>query len=203
MSESRGLASRIVGQQFGLLTVLETQPTLNSKGEASVKAWCRCACGTEKGVDPYALVRGATKSCGCDRSSYVCRSGASSTLFKGHGEIGISLWNRYRQHARERNRTFEITIEYGWDLYLRQDRRCALTGVVIEFGSLKRNPRACRPSTASLDRIDGDVGYVEGNVQWVHKRINLMRNVIPVEDFVRWCTQIADHATRSSPLPTR
>lgn len=99
------------------------------------------------------------------------------------------MWNRYIEGAKARGYAFEITIEHAWELFLAQDRRCALSGEPIAFGSLA--PRAPNPPTASLDRIDPDVGYIAGNVQWVHKTINLMRNTLSIRDFVAWCHLIA------------
>lgn len=151
--------------------------------------WCQRVRDHHDPSSPHADIGSTSRTPGI----YDSRSGPRSALFKGHGEIGASLWNRYQQHARERGRPFEITIEYGWDTYIAQDRRCALSGVEIEFGSLKRTPSAWRPCTASLDRIDPNKGYVEGNVQWVHKRVNFLRNVLPVEEFISWCAAIADY----------
>lgn len=48
-------------------------------------------------------------------------------------------------------------------------------------------------STASLDRIDSSKDYTIGNVQWIHKSINLMKNVIPQDIFVEWCVKIANN----------
>lgn len=47
--------------------------------------------------------------------------------------------------------------------------------------------------TASIDRIDNSKGYVEGNVQWVHKEINKMKFTKSDIDFVHFCTLVADH----------
>lgn len=46
--------------------------------------------------------------------------------------------------------------------------------------------------TASLDRIDSSKGYIEGNVQWVHKRINKMKLDDSDTEFIEWCRLIAD-----------
>jgi hypothetical protein len=45
--------------------------------------------------------------------------------------------------------------------------------------------------TASLDRIDSSKGYVEGNVQWVHKRINIMKNDLSDSEFIEWCRVVS------------
>ena len=83
---------------------------------------------------------------------------------------------------------FDITIEYAWDLYLNQNKECALSGLPIKF-SFTRNKN---DETASLDRIDSKLGYVEGNVQWVHKHVNMMKNVYSQKYFISICKLISN-----------
>lgn len=47
-----------------------------------------------------------------------------------------------------------------------QEMKCALTGWDIDAMTVSNN-------TASLDRINSLEGYVVGNVQWVHKMVNM------------------------------
>ncbi len=92
--------------------------------------------------------------------------------------------------AANRSLPFELTMEYAWDLYEQQKCLCALSGIPIGFGATSKNSN----TSASLDRIDNAKGYVEGNVQWVHKSINLMRNVLTVEKFIEWCKRVANNS---------
>jgi hypothetical protein len=46
-------------------------------------------------------------------------------------------------------------------------------------------------STASLDRIDSSLGYVWGNVQWVHSVINDLKSNMAQEEFISWCQKVA------------
>jgi len=84
---------------------------------------------------------------------------------------------------------FSITIEYAWDLFLKQNRKCAMSGMEINFAATGKDK-----FTASLDRIDSNEGYVDGNVQWVHKDINWMKNTFSQQHFVDMCKKVADHA---------
>jgi hypothetical protein len=83
--------------------------------------------------------------------------------------------------------TFEITKEYAWYVFEKQEGKCALSGVPLVFGTTKKG--SC--TTASLDRIDSKYGYVRGNIQWVHKTLNIMKMALSVEDFVAWCHRVA------------
>lgn len=88
--------------------------------------------------------------------------------------------------ASGRNLAIDITLEGIWDMYIGQDRKCALSGLPIYFGETG----TC-PTTASLDRIDSSKGYIKGNVQWVHKRINIMKNRFSQDEFVAFCRAVA------------
>jgi len=48
-------------------------------------------------------------------------------------------------------------------------------------------------TTASVDRIDSSIGYVMGNIQWVHKDINKMKSDFSQELFIAWCGLVASH----------
>jgi archaellum component FlaC len=73
---------------------------------------------------------------------------------------------------------------------LKQNKLCALSGLPIKFA--RANKRTSETS-ASLDRIDSTKNYVEGNVQWVHKEVNIMKNVYNQEHFIEMCKLIANN----------
>jgi hypothetical protein len=90
--------------------------------------------------------------------------------------------------AKNRGHVFEVTIEYLWELFVAQGGLCALTGACLAL-----TKKTLRPgdSVASLDRINSSVGYVPGNVQWVHPTINFMKHAMPQEQFIEWCVRVA------------
>jgi len=76
---------------------------------------------------------------------------------------------------------FDVTIEYVADLLdNKQAGLCAYTKLPISI----------RSRTASLDRKDSSKGYIEGNVQWVHKDINMMKRHYTEEYFLRLCSLV-------------
>ena len=83
-----------------------------------------------------------------------------------------------------------MRIEDAWDIFQGQGGRCALTGLKIEFGRAEHRDE----TTASLDRIDSGCGYEIGNVQWVHKYVNLMKGTLSVEEFIRFCRLVTENA---------
>lgn len=48
-------------------------------------------------------------------------------------------------------------------------------------------------TTISLDRIDSTKGYIEGNVQWVHKSVNIMKSTLTQEQFINFCKLVAEN----------
>jgi hypothetical protein len=45
-------------------------------------------------------------------------------------------------------------------------------------------------TTASLDRIDSSIGYVEGNVQWIYKPLNTMKGTLSNQEFIQLCKEV-------------
>lgn len=101
-----------------------------------------------------------------------------------------------KRKAKERNLPFEVTKEELWNLYLKQAGKCALSGVDITITNEinKQHNLNKQKMTASLDRIDNSKGYTIDNVQWIHKILNHMRRQYSVEEYVHWCTLVANHA---------
>ena len=92
--------------------------------------------------------------------------------------------------ANRRKYEFDIDIEYGWQLYVEQNKQCAMTGLDIVFVMPTKHKRNKTFNVASLDRIDNSKGYIKGNVQWVHKEINRMRGSLSVDDFIKLCKEV-------------
>lgn len=104
-------------------------------------------------------------------------------------EVSGCYFARLRILAERRNLSFIIDKEYLMELFQKQKGLCSFTKVKLSFDhDANQNYQ-----TASLDRIDADVGYEQGNLQWVHKDINIMRNNFSVEKFLSYCRLVAEH----------
>lgn len=102
--------------------------------------------------------------------------------------MGSVFFKDIKRSAKRRNKEFSLTLEYISGLFEQQQQRCALSGLEIDFGRARS-----AKTTASLDRIDSSLGYVEGNVQWVHKDINMMKKNLPDEYFILLCSYVCDY----------
>lgn len=101
-----------------------------------------------------------------------------------HHTISSSWFASIRTGARRRDLDIDITLDYIWELFEQQNRKCAISGVELIFNKVGENKNV---RTASLDRIDSEQGYVEGNVQWVHKTVNRMKSDLSDDEFINWC----------------
>jgi len=161
----------IKGKKFGKLVVIEFD-YINNGGHA---VWrCKCDCGRETTGQTRFLRSGKKVSCGCQRRA----TGACHPTWQGVGELSKAQFSRLKISAKVRNIPFSVSIDFLWNLFLKQTRKCALSGEDITlFG-------ACKTwGTASLDRIDSTKGYVENNVQWLHKDVNFMKSDLSPERF--------------------
>ena len=156
------------GMKFGKLTIVDIYHTKGKHGHPV--CLCQCDCGNLHKVLRYALLTGSTRSCGClrpNQSPY-------------HDYIGKRLWGSLKRNARTRQIPFEVSIEYVWKLFEKQNSKCALSQLLLTMNE-----------NASLDRIDSSRGYIEGNLQWVHKDINTMKWDLTQERFIQLCKMVA------------
>jgi hypothetical protein len=132
------------------------------------------------------------------------RRGKDSPFFKGYGEIPMDVFSIIRRGAKgggkfnRKRKEFNITIKYLWNIFLKQNRKCALTGLEIGFEGtgMENKCKKTNKRTASLDRINSNKGYVKGNVQWLHKDINIMKNDLDTKTFLRYCSLVNENKSK-------
>lgn len=176
------------GQRFGKLVVLKEAPA----SIRNLAMWeCLCDCGNKIIISGYYLRQGRRKSCGCQNNRHC---GKSNPKWTGYEEISGSYWHRVKQGAKSRELVLEITIRDAWDLYCKQQGKCALSGRQLTIsGSDKKWRNDLKTQTASLDRIDSSKGYTMENVQWVHKDINRIKMDLELDYFIQLCKEVANH----------
>lgn len=166
--------------QFGELCVIRSG---HLKGN-HLHWQCVCGCGKSVTATSQNLRRGKTRSCGCLR-----RKMSRINNWEGYQDISRDYLSSLQRGAGIRNLIFTLTPKELWDLFEAQKRRCALTGELLIFST-----RRASGQTASLDRKDPKVGYVSGNVQWVHKRVNFCKGALTNDDFINLCRAVAAKA---------
>jgi hypothetical protein len=102
------------------------------------------------------------------------------------GSVRLSWYESFYKSALTRGYSWDLCPELINDLYEEQDRVCALSGLSIGWS------RVGWDHTASIDRIDNDIGYAIDNIQLVHKQINMMRGSLSIPEFVQLCDAVTN-----------
>lgn len=192
--ERVGNSLRLEGLTFGLLSVVKEDGKDKSHKTCYI---CECSCGTRKRIRGSDLKSKKIQSCGkcllqkgvekrylkhCQKKTYVGG-------WAGYEEISGKLYKKIINGAKKRNLEFDISMPYLWNLFLKQNRKCALTGEPLYF-----NLPGVEAQNVSLDRIDSKQGYIEGNVQWVTKKINLCKQQFSNDGFIKMCESVVEYA---------
>lgn len=157
----------LTGKKFGKLTVIKFN---NFNKDAMNSYWlCKCDCGGTKIAKAKMLRYGDCKSCGCLKPASNFRK----------------YFNMIKRGAETRNLEFTITQEQMFDLYYKQNKKCAFSGEDIFISDILNTER-----TASLDRIDSKKGYLINNIQWVHRDINQIKWELSKDRLLYWAENI-------------
>jgi len=155
--------------------------TGNTRYDNVIHFRCQCECGNivePKGLD---VVKGYTKSCGCTEL----------------GQIRIGKMPRYFYRylivqAKQRNIEFDISFENLSILFDKQNSKCALSGIDIQFNTNSK----ILDGNASLDRIDSSKPYTLSNVQWVDVNVNYAKLRMGNNDFIDMCKRISEYNSK-------
>jgi hypothetical protein len=154
------------------------------KWRVSMWMWECIGCGTIHGPSMTATLtrkdRENSKPACCHPRNL---KGDESLHWQGYEELSKTWLSSYEYNARKRGYEWSVTPEYLWKLWEDQDGKCAYTSRKLTHGI-----------DASLDRIDNSLGYVIGNVEWVHTHINISKMAMSREDFIQMCKEVANES---------
>lgn len=183
----RPTCGSMIGIRHGHWKVIGHKPAKDRNG-----CWeSLCECGNTFAQNKRKNLKRANTS--CNKSCSLVE--ASKRHFSGVGFLSKTVYEAFKQQAKRRNIEFSISMEYLWDLFVKQRGRCALTGLPIEIRASNRKGLL---NTASLDRIDSKLGYIPGNVQWVHKAINVLKHTFTNNELIKICKLISKRNTDSN-----
>lgn len=167
------------GKKIGKLFIKERDGFNN---HCTVIWKCICDCGKITHVLSSNLINGSTISCGCATEDFY---GKPKRIYKAYQDISGQYFYSICNGAERRNLKVSVSIEDLWELYLKQNRKCSLSGLPINFGSKKTK------QTASVDRIDSKKDYSIDNIQIVHKALNRMKQEFTQTEFIEYCKLVA------------
>lgn len=165
------IAQNLSQRIFGKLTVVRR---VNG---ARVPWLCRCACGKKHIVSSSNLLNGTTKSCGCLAHIPHPKQVESATIHGHHkggkASITANSYDAAKQRCTNSNRP--NYYQYGG------------RGIEFRFKSFEHSLTILgeRPSSKhSIDRIDPNGHYEEGNVRWATNSLQ-QRNKRSRNEFVK------------------
>lgn len=98
-------------------------------------------------------------------------------------DISKNFWSNIISNAKIRNIEVKITPEDIWDIWIKQNMKCKLSGIEL-------NIKCNKEITASVDRIDSNLPYAKDNIQIIHKHINIMKLDHSQDYFLYLCSAI-------------
>ena len=78
-----------------------------------------------------------------------------------------------------------INVDFLLDLFKKQEGLCALSGIKMTWATGKT-----LPTSISIDRIDNEKGYIEGNVRLVCTAINAFKSTMTDAELLDMASQI-------------
>ncbi len=148
---------------------------------------CACGCGETLTERPSVSKGRPARLCAVRREREHRERIAARRAARMADGVPASYLARVRCSAKKREIPVLVTHEDLIRQWTAQDGQCAYTGIPLVFGPNSKNTCV---TTASLDRIDSALPYVVGNVQWVHKYVNLMKMDLTHEEFLLWCGRV-------------
>lgn len=92
-----------------------------------------------------------------------------------------------RDRSKKKKIPLDIDVDFILTLLKRQNRKCAVTGVPLDFSTTNFK---INPYRGSLDRVDSLKGYTKDNVRLVCVQVNYMKNILTDTELKFWCEKI-------------
>lgn len=173
-----------LGDKFGKFTLIEETVYKTEKDNHNFLK-VRCECGYECIQSITHLINKNRLGC-CE-----CYVKYKSKNYKVVGKISSKYFSEIKRNAIIRNLEFNLSMTFLDNLFSLQDGKCALSGMNLNLFPIKHS-ESRKEITASLDRIDSSKGYVENNVQFVHKAINIMKGCLDNSEFINICKYVSE-----------
>ena len=170
---------------------------------------CNCAnCGIEFEKPVSEINRNLSKG----SKNFCSRTCVGKNNFKNFGEkksdYNISQhsenrkdeFTKFKYHYRninKRNKEVNVSIEDLKQVWESQNGICPYLGIKLQinsYGKIKKDPI----TSASLDRIDSSKGYINGNIQWISRAVNFMKNDMSEDELFKIFDLIVENRKGSS-----
>lgn len=171
-------------------------------------------CGNIKPIEAFVKSVHESKD-GTRNCCKVCKNEADRQWKKDHPELWNARHDRYYQtlkgaigkkvydsarRAKQYGLACDITTEYVLDLYNKQQGHCALTDIVFQYDKDALVIGAFKPYSISIDRIDNNGGYTQGNSRLLCLAVNYALNEFGDSVFNDLMLSLLDNAHIPAPL---
>lgn len=141
-----------------------------------------------------------------NRPNFCCRSCVGKHNFKNFGDKRSShhtgkadIYSKFRYHfraiqsrSREKGHEINVTMDDLIEQWNTQKGICEFSGIELILSSYSKIIKDPIYS-ASLDRIDSNKGYIKGNIRWISRSINWMKNEMSDEMTWKLCELISEN----------
>lgn len=177
-----------IGNVFGKRTIIDKSYSVRENGRTKRLMKMKCECGEIADINVYNVDHQAFSCKGCSNRIRVRKN-------VRHKYISSAILTKIQLKSirgNSRNLKVEITTKDIYEIFEKQNKKCALSGLDITLTYTKK----CK-MTGSIDRIDSSKDYTIDNIQIIHKDINRMKNCYNQEYFIKMCTLIANNNVKS------
>lgn len=158
-----GISLDLTNREYGYLTVISPTPSPDSH----TRWLAKCICGNTLTVQTRNITRGMVKSCGCKSNELRSCNNPNNT-----GSTKDPAYKSFiMMKQRCNNPNYDFYQYYGGRGITISEEMSTFQGFKSILGE--------RPDGYTLDRIDTNGNYEEGNVRWVSRaeQVNNRRNV--------------------------
>lgn len=148
---------------------------------------CECVCGRIFISRADHIKKGSCKSCGC---LTIELSAAGHRLPNNQAAIN-DLYRGYISGAKNRNLEFNLSIGKFEELIFKDCFYCGTSPAMRVWKVAKESPYVL--SANGVDRINSDIGYVEGNCVSCCPQCNYAKSDLTIGDFRKWIAQVVAH----------
>lgn len=168
-----------VGEVFGSFSVIGLA---ERRGKGGQRYWIiRCVCGAVKDFRATGLVRGVRPGC-------TCHSRETQRLSVTKYDDPLQkCWNdllrRYKDKAKKRGYSFELSTEEFFQLLKSSCRYCGRIGTTISDWHW-HSTQELKIRHNGIDRLDNSLGYIPGNCVSCCQTCNVMKLQMPEQEFI-------------------
>ena len=146
----------------------------------------------------YCSLRCSGKADHKNNPSKLAKNKGNIFLLKGHENNRLDEYSPFKSHANKarsrskaRGEKTDLDVQYLKEVWDKQDGICPYTGIKMEISRTSQDEDIKKtPIKASLDRIDPNIGYLKGNVEFVCYCVNVMKNDFTKDQMLNFIKQI-------------